>query len=95
MREAADVCPLGAGALAGSSLPLDPDWVAAELGFAPPLRELAGRRLPTATTWPGCATPRRSCMVHLSRLAEELVLWTSAEYGFAELDDARRDRAAR
>ena len=44
VREAADVCPLGAGALAGSSLPLDPDWTAAELGFARPVRELARRR---------------------------------------------------
>ena len=43
--------------------------------------------LPTATTWPGSATPAALCFVHLSRLGEELVLWTSAEYGFAELDD--------
>ena len=42
VREAADVCPLGAGALAGSSLPLDPEWVAAELGFARSFDELAG-----------------------------------------------------
>ena len=40
-----DVCPLGAGALAGSSLPLDPDGVAEELGFGEPLRELARRRV--------------------------------------------------
>jgi argininosuccinate lyase len=87
VREAADVCPLGAGALAGSSLPLDPDWVAAELGFARrfenSLDAVADRDYVTGLVY-ACAV----CMVHLSRIAEELVLWTSAEYGFAELDDS-------
>ena len=44
--------PLGAGALAGSSLPLDPDGVADDLGFGEPVRELARRRVATATSWP-------------------------------------------
>ena len=87
VREAADVCPLGAGAPAGSSLPLDPDWVAAELGFARrfqnPLDAVADRDYVS-----GLCYAAALCMVHLSRLAEELVLWTSAEYGFAELDDS-------
>ncbi len=87
VRDAADVCPLGAGALAGSSLPLDPDWVAAELGFARrfenPLDAVADRDYVSGLVY-ACAV----CMVHLSRIAEELVLWTSAEYGFAELDDS-------
>jgi argininosuccinate lyase len=85
--EAADVCPLGAGAGAGSSLPLDPDWVAAELGFARrfenPLDAVSDRDYVS-----GLCYAAALCMVHLSRLAEELVLWTSAEYGFAELDDS-------
>ena len=87
VRAAADVCPLGAGALAGSSLPLDPDWVAQELGFSArfenPLDAVADRDYVSGLVY-GAAL----CMVHLSRFAEELVLWTSAEYGFAELDDS-------
>jgi argininosuccinate lyase len=86
VREAADVCPLGAGALAGSSLPLDPDWVAQQLGFARSfdnsLDAVADRDYLA-----GLCYAAALCMVHLSRLAEELVLWTSAEYAFAELDD--------
>jgi argininosuccinate lyase len=86
VAEAADVCPLGAGALAGSSLPLDPDWVAAELGFAArfenPLDAVSDRDYVSGLVYAAAL-----CMVHLSRIAEELVLWTSAEYGFAELDD--------
>jgi argininosuccinate lyase len=87
VREAADVCPLGAGALAGSSLPLDPDWVARELGFARRFEnsiDAVADRDYCAELVFACAL----CFVHLSRLAEELVLWTSAEYGFAQLDDA-------
>jgi argininosuccinate lyase len=87
VRRAADVCPLGAGAAAGSSLPLDPDWVAAELGFARrfenPLDAVSDRDYVS-----GLCYAAALCLVHLSRLAEELVLWTSAEYGFAELDDS-------
>ncbi|HEU0195545.1 MAG TPA: argininosuccinate lyase [Gaiellales bacterium] len=87
VREAADVCPLGAGAAAGSSLPLDPGWVADELGFGRrfqnPLDAVADRDYVS-----GLCYAAALCMVHLSRLAEELVLWTSAEYGFAELADS-------
>jgi len=86
VREASDVCPMGAGALAGSSLPLDPAWVASELGFARTfdnsLDAVADRDYVS-----GICYASALCFVHLSRLGEELVLWTSAEYGFAELDD--------
>ena len=87
VSEAADVCPLGAGALAGSSLPLDPDWVAAELGFARRF-ENSLDAVSDRDYVSGIVYASALCMVHLSRLAEELVLWTSAEYGFAELDDS-------
>ncbi len=87
VREAADVCPLGAGALAGSGLPLDPDWVAAELGFARRF-ENSLDAVSDRDYVSGLCYAAALCMVHLSRLGEELVLWTSAEYGFAELDDA-------
>ncbi|HYX83336.1 MAG TPA: argininosuccinate lyase [Gaiellales bacterium] len=83
----ADVCPSGAGALAGSSLPLDPAWVASELGFSAAHEntiDAVSDRDYCAELVFACAM----CFSHLSRLAEELVLWTSAEYGFAELDDA-------
>jgi argininosuccinate lyase len=83
----AAVSPLGAGALAGSSLPLDPVAVAAELGFAAPAansmdavadRDFAAEFLFVAAL----------AGVHLSRLGEELVLWTSQEFGWVELDDS-------
>ncbi len=87
VADAADVCPLGAGALAGSSLPLDPARTAAELGFSRSfdnsLDAVSDRDYVS-----GFVYAATLCMVHLSRLAEEVVLWTSAEYGFAELDDA-------
>jgi len=87
VREATDVCPLGAGALAGSSLPLDPQWVALELGFSRSfdnsLDAVADRDYVA-----GLLYAATLCMVHLSRMGEEIVLWTSSEYGFAELDDS-------
>ena len=83
----ADASPSGAGALAGSSLPLDPAWVASELGFAAvhenTIDAVADRDYCVELVF-ACAL----CFSHLSRLAEEIVLWTSAEFGFAELDDA-------
>jgi argininosuccinate lyase len=86
-RRRADVSPLGAGALAGSSIPLDPDGVAADLGFAARFensldavsdRDFVAEAL-FALTLVG---------IHLSRMGEEIVLWTSDEFGFARLDDA-------
>ncbi len=83
----AAVCSLGAGALAGSSLPLDPQGVALELGFdsafansidAVSDRDFAAEFLFVAAL----------IGVHLSRLGEEIVLWTSREFGWVELDDA-------
>jgi argininosuccinate lyase len=83
----ADVSPAGAGALAGSSLPIDPASVAAELGFGAGFENsmdaVSDRDYCAELVFAGAL-----CFVHLSRLAEELVLWTSAEYGFAQLDDS-------
>ncbi|MHB8439336.1 MAG: argininosuccinate lyase [Acidimicrobiales bacterium] len=83
----ADVSPLGAGALAGSSLPLDPDFVADELGFAArfenSLDAVADRDFVAEALFDLALLG-----VHLSRLGEELVLWSSAEFGFVVLDDA-------
>ena len=78
--------PLGAGALAGSSLPLDPDGIAADLGFARrfdnSLDAVADRDFVAELCFVGSLL-----MVHLSRLGEEIVLWTTDEFGFMTLAD--------
>jgi argininosuccinate lyase len=87
VRASADVSPAGAAALAGSSLPLDPGSVAEELGFAATFEN----SIDAVADRDYCAELVFACalaFVHLSRLAEELVLWSSAEYGFAQLDDS-------
>lgn len=82
----AAVCPLGAGALAGSSLPLDPAAVATELGFTTPaansMDAVADRDFAAEFLFAAALVG-----VHVSRLGEELVLWTSQEYGWVELSD--------
>jgi argininosuccinate lyase len=83
----AAVSPLGAGALAGSSLPLDPDAVATELGFsgaaANSIDAVSDRDFVAEFLF--CAA---MIGVHLSRLGEEIVLWTTREFRWVELDDA-------
>src|SRR4030095_13597712 len=79
--------PLGACALAGSTLPLYRAAAAAALGFEGPnpnSMDAVASRDGALEFLPAGAI----CMVHLSRLAEELVLWSSAEFGFVELADA-------
>ena len=82
----ADVSPLGSGALAGTTFPLDRAGVAEELGFAGVTRnslDAVGDRDFAIELVGACALAQ----VHLSRLAEELVLWCSQEAGFARLSD--------
>jgi argininosuccinate lyase len=83
-RRRLDVSPLGAGALAGSSLPLDPDAAADDLGFAARFensldavsdRDFVAESLFTLAV----------LGVHLSRMGEEIVLWSSEEFGFLRL----------
>jgi argininosuccinate lyase len=82
-----DVSPLGAGALAGSSLPLDPHGTATDLGFDATfensLDAVSDRDFVAEALFDLALLG-----VHLSRMGEEWVLWTSAEFGFAVLDDA-------
>jgi argininosuccinate lyase len=82
-----DHCPLGSGALAGSSLPLDPDMTARELGFTAPVRNSLD-----AVSARDAALELLSALailgVNLSRIAEELVLWSTSEFDFVRLDDA-------
>ena len=85
--ERMDVSPLGAGALAGSSLPLDPEAVAADLGFGAvfdnSLDAVSDRDFVAESLFVLALAG-----VHLSRLGEEVVLWASEEVGFLGLDDA-------
>jgi argininosuccinate lyase len=87
LRARLALSPLGAGALAGSTLPLDRDETARALGFEGPTRNsmdsVASRD--TALEFLAAAA---IAMVNLSRLAEELVLWSTAEFAFVELSDA-------
>ena len=84
--ESASVMPLGSGALAGVNWPIDRKIVAAELGFAAITqnsldgtsnRDFVIDYLSAAAT----------CAMHLSRLGSELVIWSSSEFGFVELDE--------
>ena len=82
----ADECPLGAAALAGTSYPIDREATAKALGFARPTansldsvsdRDFALDHMMAAT----------QCALHLSRLAEELIIWASQPFGFVRLGD--------
>jgi argininosuccinate lyase len=85
--ERLNVSPLGAGALAGSSLGLDPDFVAEELGFHArfdnSLDAVSDRDFVAEALFDLALLG-----VHLSRMGEELVLWSSEEFGFCVIDDA-------
>ena len=86
-RHRLDVSPLGAGALAGSSLPLDPHGVAADLGFAASfensLDAVSDRDFVAESLFDLALLG-----IHLSRIGEEIVLWSSDEFGFLHLDDS-------
>jgi argininosuccinate lyase len=85
--ESADVMPLGSAALAGTTFPIDRAAVAAELGF----RAVSSNSMDSVSDRDFLLDLTYACavtMVHLSRLAEELVLWSTEEFGFITLDDA-------
>lgn len=86
-RKRINIMPLGSGALAGTTYPLDREFVANELGFDGV----------TENSLDGVSDRDFVCefafvlsmiMVHLSRFSEEIILWSSGEFGFVELDDA-------
>ncbi len=82
-----DVMPLGSGALAGTTYPLDRAYVAEKLGFS----EISQNSLDGVSDR-DFVIELASClsimMMHLSRFCEELILWSSAEFSFVEMDDA-------
>jgi argininosuccinate lyase len=86
-RARANLCPLGAAALAGTGFPIDRHATAAALGFDGPTRNsldsVSDRDF--AIEYLTCAV---QCALHLSRLAEEFVLWASQPFGFVQLSDA-------
>ncbi|HZP40265.1 MAG TPA: argininosuccinate lyase [Candidatus Binatia bacterium] len=86
-RARADELPLGAGALAGAGFALDRRLVARRLGFA----RVTANSIDAVADRDGAAeflAAAAIAAVHLSRLAEEIVLWASDEFGFVELPDA-------
>jgi len=86
-RKRINVMPLGAAALAGTTFPLDRAYTASLLGFDRPaansLDAVSDRDF--AIEFTACAS---LIMMHLSRFSEELILWTSAQFGFVDLPDA-------
>ncbi len=87
LRKRINVMPLGSGALAGTTYPLDREFVAKELGFdAITLNSLDG--VSDRDFVCEFAFVLSMIMMHLSRFSEEIILWSSNEFGFVDLDDA-------
>jgi len=82
-----DVMPLGSGALAGVAYNIDRDFLARELGFS----QISKNSVDAVSDRDFVVEYEAAaslCMMHLSRLAEEIILWSSAEFDFIELDEA-------
>jgi len=86
-RKRVNICPLGAAALAGTSFPIDPEFIAEQLGFesifANSMDAVSDRDFVIEFLSAAAAS-----MVHISQLSAELVLWSSSEFNFVRLDDA-------
>ncbi|MDQ7792102.1 MAG: argininosuccinate lyase [Clostridia bacterium] len=82
-----DIMPLGAGALAGTVFPLDRESVARELGFARISENSMDAVASRDFAIEFCAAAS-IIMMHLSRFCEEIILWSTAEFAFIEVDDA-------
>ena len=83
----ADVMPLGSGALAGAPYPLDRDFVAQELGFT----EVSRNSMDAVSDRDfvlDYLSAASLTMMHCSRLAEEIIVWCTSEFGFIQMDDA-------
>lgn len=87
VRKRVNVLPLGSAALAGTSYPIDREAVARELGFA----SVSRNSLDAVSDRDFCVEFLAACsliMTHLSRLAEDIILYSTTEFGFIELSDA-------
>lgn len=82
-----NTCPLGAGALAGTTYPLDRGYTASMLGFEQPTRNSMDS-VSDRDYIIEFLSALSTIMMHLSRFAEETIIWNSNEYGFIEIDDA-------
>ncbi len=86
-RELLNICPLGCGAIAGSTLPLDRKNTAGQLGFS----DISYNSIDAVSDRDFCAEFIFDCAMiatHLSRLAEDWILYSSNEFGFVRIDDA-------
>ncbi|MFP4157643.1 MAG: argininosuccinate lyase [Opitutales bacterium] len=93
VKAQANVCPLGSGAIAGTTLPIDREFVAKELGFVdaaglPQLTQNSMDAVSDRDSFIAFASACATIGVHLSRLSEDFILWSSAEFGFVRLPDA-------
>ncbi len=93
VAEQANVCPLGSGAIAGTTLPIDREFVARELGFVdaegnPRVTQNSMDAVSDRDTFIDFASACATIGVHLSRLSEDFILWSSAEFSFVSLPDA-------
>jgi argininosuccinate lyase len=93
VAEQANVCPLGSGAIAGTTLPIDREFVAKELGFVdtegnPRVTQNSMDAVSDRDLFIDFASAAATCGVHLSRMAEDFILWSSAEFGYVRLPDA-------
>lgn len=82
-----DVMPLGSGAIAGVAYNIDRDFLAHQLGFS----QISQNSIDAVSDRDFVVEYEAAaslCMMHLSRLAEEIILWSSAEFNFIELDEA-------
>ena len=87
VKDSSDESPLGAGALAGSTLPLDRDYTSSLLGF----KEPTGNALDSVSNRDFILDFLHAAsvgMMHLSRLSEEIILWSTSEWGFLKLGDS-------
>ena len=85
-RKRLNECPLGAGALAGTSFPIDRHMTAKALGFDGPTRNSLDS-VSDRDSLLEFLSAASICAVHLSRLAEEIIIWMSAPFGFVRLPD--------
>jgi len=93
VADQANWCPLGSGAIAGTTLPIDREFTAKALGFVdakgrPRVTQNSMDTVADRDVFIGFAAACATAGVHLSRMAEDLILWMSTEFGFVDLPDA-------